>query len=385
MPCQAVRHILTSARLGTPAQRGRAVGPESARRHCRSGSRSGFSGDREQQSTPDRRFAGTGRWAVGTRSGQPLNNRTVDHHVVNEQIGLDRYAWSRRGIAGGSGQRSYPPGRARTPSGPLPPLTPEKPCTDEPLAPPVGSSDRGRRDKRVRDVTADPGRRLAFQGGVLVRRIAGPGLLLRSLPYAPQTGCRRPLRPFASPPPPHCRTADRTPDRPAGTSAPARRYIARPSSLGSRIVETTSCRSPARAAAPAVPIGARSGRAGRRNAVGCNENQDRVSAGATTPNQITPSGGVASGWPRPRLDGYHATSPRGICPNPSVVSKAPRTARDCDSRRPAAVSTMRRNARACGLRVGSTLLGAQALRAVGVVAFRVCRQYGSISIACAAQ
>lgn len=181
------------------------------------------------------------------------------------------------------------------------------------------------------------------------------------------------------------RTADRTPDRPAGTSAPARRYIARPSPLGSRIVETTSCRSPARAAAPAVPIGARSGRAGHRNAVGCNENQDRVSAGATTPNQITPSGGAASGWPRPRLDGHHATSPRGICPNPSVVSKAPRTARDCDSRRPAAVSTMRRNARACGLRVGSTLLGAQALRAVGVVAFRVCRQYGSISIACAAQ
>ena len=142
---------------------------------------------------------------MGTRSGQPLNNRTVDHHVVNEQIGLDRYAWSRRGIAGGSGQRSYPPGRARTPSGPLPPLTPEKPRPDEPLGPPArrnaGASDRGRRDKRVRDVTADPGRRLAFQGGVLVRRIAGPGLLLRSLPYAPQTGCRRPLRPFASPPP----------------------------------------------------------------------------------------------------------------------------------------------------------------------------------------
>ncbi len=55
---------------------------------------------------------------------------------------------------------------------------PGRPRTDEPLGPYarriVGTSSRGRRDEWVGDVTADPGRGLAFQGGVLVRRIAGP-------------------------------------------------------------------------------------------------------------------------------------------------------------------------------------------------------------------
>jgi len=123
---------------------------------------------------------------------------------------------------------------------------PGKPRTDEPLGPDarriVGSPGRGRRDGRVRDVTADPGRGLAFQGvcwsgagrpptppsrlchpgkapsgalganespGVLSSAPVGRRQLFRGAPS------RRTARPLASPPPQRrtARAAHRPTDR----------------------------------------------------------------------------------------------------------------------------------------------------------------------------